>query len=87
MIKVDKVRCDIRKQLVYEFAYSTKYPTTNVSSQFVIPCFYNDNDNATEDDKVGNIKNPTDLTPEMQKANINVFLLNFNLVQKCYLEA
>lgn len=77
----EKIKNDTRKQLFYELVLKSELPNSEIDNQFVVPFF--------------DIKNPKHLGEPMEKSQlskefsvseIQVFKVNFNLIQRAYIE-
>jgi len=75
---IEKIKTDIKKQLIYEYALQLQNEGFKTTSQFWIPYYFDDkNDKGEFHYKLGK---------EIKESRIEIFKANFMLIQEKYLE-
>ena len=75
-----KVKQDLTKQLIYEYALQLKFENAKTENQFCIPYFYEDFD------YIGDDLASEQINPEIRDNYVKVFKVNFMKLQGIYLE-
>jgi len=78
-----KIDTDITKQLCYELSIQSFHPNAQMNSQFVIPFFFNGQ--LKKEDELGIEMDPSELYARINDCKIDVFKVNFEIIQEAYL--
>ena len=77
---INKIKADIKKKLIYEYAIQLQYETAKTQSKFWIPYYF------INSEEVGIGESHKNLGKEIKESKIDIFKANFMLIQEKYLE-